>query len=114
MNQVYFEKWTELTKKVQQPFQTMAELNLKMLQSLSYLKPKDLVSIKKPEEYFEKQLKLSVENGHKVLDHMQKSFQIIEGSVRSMLEDVNSADLNNTEFQESIKEVRNKGKQKGN
>lgn len=82
MNKEYLDKWSELTKKAQAPFQAIAELNVKTLQGFNYLKPEDLTNVKKPEELLEKQINLAVENGHKALDYMQKSFQIIEDAMQ--------------------------------
>jgi hypothetical protein len=87
MNQP-FEKWTEMTKKMQAPFQAIAELNVKTLQGLTYLKPDELAHLKKPEELIEKQISLAVENGHKTLDYMQKSFEIMEKAMLSFVQDV--------------------------
>ncbi|WP_028389062.1 phasin family protein [Legionella fairfieldensis] len=87
MNQP-FEKWGEFVKKTQAPLHAMMELNVKTLQNLSYLKPDDLAGIRKPEELIEKQIDISVKNGHKVLDYMQKSFEIIEKTMRSLVEDI--------------------------
>lgn len=78
MNSQHFDKWTEMAKKFQEPFQALAELNVKTLQSLNYIKPEEFSSIRKPEELLEKQMSMAVENSHKTLDYMQKSFQIIE------------------------------------
>lgn len=78
MNYQNFERWTELTKKVQEPIQAITELNIRTLQSLSYLKPEELTHIKRPEEVLEKQINLVVENSHKALDYMQQSFLIME------------------------------------
>lgn len=88
MNQPNFEKFSEMVKKIQEPFQAIAELNVKTLQGLSYLKPEDLSHVKKPEELLDKQIKLAMENGHKALDYMEKSFQIIE---KAMLGAINEA-----------------------
>lgn len=76
---VDFEKWTEMAKKMQEPFQAIADLNVKTLRDLSYLKPEDL---KKPEELFDKQMHIAIENGHKALEYMQKSFEIIEKAMK--------------------------------
>lgn len=86
--QVNFEKWSEMAKKIQEPFQAIAELNVKTLQGLTYLKPDELSHLKKPEELMEKQINLAVENGHKALDYMQKSFQIIEKAMLSLVQEV--------------------------
>lgn len=88
MNYENLDKWAEIAKKIQEPFQAIAELNIKTLQGLDYLKPEELAQIKKPEEFLEKQINLAVENGHKALDYMQKSFEIIEKTMRKMSQDV--------------------------
>ncbi|HHF7344315.1 TPA: phasin family protein [Legionella feeleii] len=88
MNQASFEKWSEMAKKAQEPFQAIAELNVKTLQGLTYLKPEELANLKKPEELLEKQINLAVENGHKALDYMQKSFQIFEKAMLSLVQEV--------------------------
>ncbi len=87
MNQPNFEKWSDMAKKLQEPFQAIAELNVKTLQGITYIKPEELASIKKPEELLEKQINLAVENGHKALDYMQKSFQIVEKAMLSLVEE---------------------------
>ncbi len=84
MSQEYFEKLSDMAKKAQEPFQAIAELNVKTLQGLTYLKPDELSNIKKPEELLEKQMEMAVENGRKALDYMQKSFEIVEKSMLSL------------------------------
>lgn len=88
MNKEYLDKWTELAKKAQAPFQAIAELNVRTLQGLTYLKPEELTNLKKPEELLEKQINLAVENGHKALDYMQKSFDIMEEALLNVAKDV--------------------------
>ncbi|AMV13323.1 Uncharacterised protein [Legionella pneumophila] len=51
------------------------------------MKPDELAQVKKPEEMLEKQINLAVENGHKALDYMQKSFQIIEKAMLSLVQE---------------------------
>ncbi len=82
-----FEKWNDMAKKLQEPFQAIAELNIKTLQGLTFLKPDELAQFKKPEELLEKQINLAVENGHKALDYMQKSFQIIEKAMMGVVQE---------------------------
>lgn len=91
MNQEYFERLSDMAKKAQEPFQELAELNVKTVQNFSYLKPEDFSNVKKPEELWEKQIEMVVENGHKALDYMQKSFQIVEKSMLSMLQETKKA-----------------------
>ncbi|ASQ44929.1 phasin family protein [Legionella clemsonensis] len=94
MTQAYFENWSDIAKKIQEPFQALTELNVKTLQSLSYLKPDELANTKKPEELLEKQIHLAIENGHKALDYLQKSFQIMEKTMLSLVQEVkNKADI---------------------
>ena len=87
MNQEYFTTFSDMAKKAQEPLQAMAELNVKTLQGLDYLKPEELTQVKKPEELMEKQIGLAIANGHKALDYMQKSFQIIEKAMLSMVQE---------------------------
>ncbi len=87
MNQEYFEKMSDMLKKAQEPFQAIAELNVKTLQSYSYIKPEEFSKITKPGDLLEKQLELAIANGHKALDYMQKSFQIIEKAMLSVAQE---------------------------
>jgi hypothetical protein len=89
MNQP-FERWSEIAKKMQEPFQAIAELNVKTLQGLTYIKPDELASLKKPEELLEKEVNVIVENGHKALDYLQKSFQIFENTMFSLVQEAKS------------------------
>lgn len=87
MNQEYFERVSDMAKKAQQPLQDIAELNVKTLQGFTYIKPDELGKIKKPEELLEKQVELAVENGHKALEYFQKSFQIFEKAMLSLVQE---------------------------
>lgn len=89
-----YDKWSDVTKRMQQPFQAMTELNIRTLQNLNYLKPEDLTQIKKPEELFEKQMDVFVQNGHKTLDYMQQSFQIFEKAMVEFIQDSKKAAAN--------------------
>jgi hypothetical protein len=84
MNEQNFNKWTEMAKKMQEPFQAIAELNVRTLQGLTYIKPEELSHVKKPEELLEKQMHLAIENGHKALDYLQQSFLIIEKAMLTL------------------------------
>ena len=87
MNQDYYTKLSDLAKKAQEPLQAIAELNVKTLQGMTYIKPDEFANIKKPEELLEKQIALAVSNGHKALDYMQKAFQIFEKAMLSVVEE---------------------------
>jgi hypothetical protein len=89
-----YEKWSEVAKRMQEPLQEMAELNMKTLRALDYLKPEDLTHIKKPEELLEKQVNVLVQNGHKTLDYMQKSFQILEKAMLGFVQESKKAAVN--------------------
>lgn len=86
MNQEYFKKLSDMAKRAQEPLQQIAELNVKTLQSFSYIKPDELANVK-PEDMLEKQIGLAVANGHKALDYLQKSFQILESAMLSFVQD---------------------------
>jgi hypothetical protein len=91
MNQHHFEKWSEVAKKLQEPIQAITELNFKTLQGINFIKPDELAHIKKPEELLEKQINLAIENGHKALDYMQDSFEILKKSMFSLFEEAKKA-----------------------
>lgn len=78
MNQAYVAKISDMVKKMQEPFEAMARLNVKTLQSYLYLKPEDISIITKPEDLLEKGVELTVSNGHKTLDYVQDMFHIMK------------------------------------
>lgn len=82
-----YEKWSDLAKKAQEPLQAIAQLNIETIQGLHYLKPEELAHIKNPEEFIEKQVNLVIENGHKTLDYMQKSFKILENAMVGLVKE---------------------------
>ncbi|WED42879.1 phasin family protein [Legionella cardiaca] len=88
MQQNYMSNWSAIMSNMQKPLQEMMELNTRTLQNISYLKPEDLSKIRKPEELMERQINVFVENGHKALDYMQKTFAIFEKSLMSISRDV--------------------------
>ena len=87
MNQP-FEKLSEIASRLQAPFQALTELNVKTIQGLTFVKPEDLTNLKKPEQLIEMQINAAVENGHKTLDYVQESFEIIEKAMLSFVQDV--------------------------
>lgn len=87
MSQQPFERWHVLMRKMQEPLQDIAELNFKTMQDLSFLRTNELNHIRKPEELLEKQINLAIENGHKALDYMQKSFEIIEKAMTGFVKE---------------------------
>ncbi|ASQ47444.1 phasin family protein [Legionella clemsonensis] len=91
MQQNYITNWTNIMTRMQRPLQAMMELNTRTLQNISYLKPEDLSKIRKPEELMEKQMNMFVENAHKALDYMQKSFAIFEESLLSISQEARNS-----------------------
>ena len=87
MNQEYFEKISDMVRKAQEPLHAIAELNVKTLQSYSYIKPEEFSKITKPGDLLEKQLELAISNGHKALDYMQQSFQIMEKAMMNFAQE---------------------------
>jgi hypothetical protein len=79
-----FLRWSAMVSVVQEPFQSIVHLNIKTLDSFTYLKPSDLAQFKKPEVLLEKQISMAVANGHLALDYIQKSFQIMEKAMLSL------------------------------
>jgi len=89
MNQEQFTQFSDMAKKVQEPLKAMTELNVRTLQSMAYLKPNDWTNIK-PQELLEKQLSVTLTNGHKMLDYMQESYEIFEKTMLSCAREVKS------------------------
>ncbi len=88
MNQAYFERMSNIAKKAQAPIKEMAELNIKTIQEMSYLKPDELTKLKKAEDVFDKHVELALENGKKAVNYVQQSFKIYEKALTSLLDEV--------------------------
>ena len=88
MSQEYFTQFSDMARRAQEPWKAMAELNVKTLQSMTYLKPDELTSITKPQDLLEKQLSVTLSNGHKVLDYMQQTFGILEKTMLSCAREI--------------------------
>lgn len=80
-----FEKWRETFTKLQEPLHEMAVLNIKTLESLTYLKPENLKDINNPEKLVNMQINIAFSNAHRLLDYIQGSFQIMEQVVLSVI-----------------------------
>lgn len=83
----YVEKMGEIVKRVQAPWQSFANLSAETWKGFDYIKPEDLSKIQ-PQELLEKQWQLAFKNGHLVLDHMQKTFDIAEKALKGIVADV--------------------------
>lgn len=92
MNQP-FVGWSEVFNKMQEAFHAITVLNVKTMESFTYLKLEGLANLKNPEEFWVEQYNMAFDNGHKALDYIQKSFEIMEKSMLSLV----SATKNKTE-----------------
>jgi hypothetical protein len=63
------------------PMQELMELNLKTIESLSYINPIDLSRLNRPEAIIEKNIDIMVGNGHKLLDYIHQLFLIGESQM---------------------------------
>ena len=63
---------------VLKPVQELMELNVKTIQSLTYMNPLDFININKPEELLQKNVELMIRNTHVILDYVQHIFRVLE------------------------------------
>ncbi len=63
---------------LEKPVKELMDLNMKALQSFSYLKPNEMLLMRRPEEMMEKNLEVLIENSHTALAYMQNMFDIME------------------------------------
>ncbi|MCL9684342.1 hypothetical protein [Legionella maioricensis] len=63
---------------LEKPFRQLLDLNVKTMQSFSYIKPNELLNSNRPELVLEKNMEVMIENGHKALDYVQDMFDIME------------------------------------
>lgn len=80
MNNEFLNNWNKVTKDVQQPLQSLMELNL---QTLHHLYPYPWKYLNKPQT-FEKQMSLIIEHGKNNIDYIQKTFDIFEKTFTSL------------------------------
>lgn len=80
MSHNYFQQrdLNPLMNSLERPVKELMELNVKTLQSFSYLTPVELLKVRKPEEVMEKNIEVLIGNSHKALDYMQNMFDIME------------------------------------
>lgn len=60
------------------PLQQLMELNVKTLQSMAYMKPADLLNVKKPGDLFEKNMDMFIQNTHMALNYIKDAFSLFE------------------------------------
>lgn len=80
---------------MERPMQEFMELNMKTMQSFSYVNPTELMSSTKPEEFMEKNMEIFVQNGHKTLDYMQQMFLLLEKNLGTVTGTISN---NTTQF----------------
>ncbi|ASQ44831.1 phasin family protein [Legionella clemsonensis] len=105
MNQRYLEQWSEIARHIQKPFQEMFELNLALLKEIKFLKAEDLLTIKSPEEFIEKQVNLAFENGHKALNYFRQSFAIFEQTLKPITETVKNSSKSTLDTAKTLKSL---------
>ncbi|KTD41272.1 hypothetical protein Lpar_2589 [Legionella parisiensis] len=76
MKNEFFEQ--KMFNNFETPIQKLMELNVKMMQNLSLMKPIDLLSLKKPEDIFERNMELFIQNSNMTLNYMRETFSILE------------------------------------
>lgn len=76
MKNEFFEQ--KMFNSFEAPMQKLMELNAKMMQNLSLMKPMDLLSLKKPEDFFERNMELFIQNSNMTLNYMRETFSILE------------------------------------
>lgn len=90
-NQEVFDKYFEAAKRLEIPFQELADLNAKTLQDMRLLRPEDMFNAQKPQELLDKQIELTLANCRNCINYMQKSYIIFEKSLQKILKETRSA-----------------------
>lgn len=63
---------------IEAPVKELMDLNMRAMQSFSYLMPTELFSMRRPEDMMEKNLEVLIENSHTALAYMQNMFGLME------------------------------------
>ena len=76
----YFQQKNDslFSNSLETPVKELMDLNIRALQSFSYLNPTELLTMRRPEEMVEKNLEVLIENSHTALAYMQNMFNIME------------------------------------
>lgn len=80
----YFQKSNPIEKQIKELF----DLNIKTMQNFRMFNPTELLHTRNPEQFFEKNMELLIQNGHKTLDYMENIFNILENNWMNMSQDV--------------------------
>ena len=73
---------------VEKQMKNLLELQIKTIQGFKYINPSEWMSLKKPEEFFEKHMDMFIQNSHKTLDFMEDVFSIMECNWKNMAQDI--------------------------
>lgn len=84
MNQAY-ENLNKTSKILQEPLEAIMNLNKETLQNFGYIKFDEFIKFKKPEELFDKQITLALENGQHALNYLQQSFNILSQATLDLI-----------------------------
>jgi hypothetical protein len=76
MKNIYFDQ--KVLGDMQFPLQKLMDLNVKTMQTMSFLKPGDLMNVKKPGDVFERNMSMFIRNTNLALNYMRDTFSILE------------------------------------
>ncbi|RUR06982.1 hypothetical protein [Legionella sp. km772] len=79
LNQYFQQKnMNPFAHSLETPVKELMDLNMRAMQSFSYLMPNEFLSMRRPEEMMEKNLEVLIENSHTAIAYMQNIFNIME------------------------------------
>lgn len=79
MFQQFFQQQTNrLSDSFEKPVKELMDLNAKTLQSLAYMTPKELLTMRKPEDIMERNMQMMIANGQIALAYVHNMFGIME------------------------------------
>lgn len=79
LNQYFQQKnASSFSNPIEAPVKELMDLNMRAMQSFSYLMPTELFSMRRPEDMMEKNLEILIENSHTALAYMQNMFGLME------------------------------------
>jgi hypothetical protein len=85
---------------LEKPVKELMDLNIKALQSFSYLTPSELLTMRRPEEMMEKNLEVFIENSHHALNYMHNMFDLME---KHLLQNFDNTIKNTRDLSQAMK-----------
>ena len=67
-------------KGMQGPIPELMKLNMQMFKDFSFIQPEEWSRLKNFQDIFDKSMKVSIHNGHKMLEYFQQATEILEKS----------------------------------